>query len=73
MKESKQAPTPRLSDSLEGLPALIVLLSIEPVTFLFPKGERNSVSFTAPGLMLVGIAFVLIGYCGFVGLDSYGG
>ncbi len=34
MKESKQAPTPRLSDSLEGLPALIVLLSIEPVTRL---------------------------------------
>ena len=34
IKESKQAPTPRLSDSLEGLPALIVLLSIEPVTRL---------------------------------------
>lgn len=47
-------------------------LAIAPL-FLFPKGERNSVSFTAPGLMLVGIAFVLIGCCGFVGLDSYGG
>lgn len=34
MKESKQEPTPRLSDSFEGLPALIVLLSIEPVTRL---------------------------------------
>lgn len=34
MKESKQGPTPRLSDSFEGLPALIVLLSIEPVTRL---------------------------------------
>jgi len=47
-------------------------LAIAPL-FLFPKGERNSVSFTAPGLMLVGIAFVLIGCCGFVGLDSYEG
>ncbi|WP_370846140.1 hypothetical protein [Parasutterella sp.] len=41
--------------------------------FLFRNSERNSVSLTAPGLMLIGIAFVLIGCCGFVGLDSYGG
>lgn len=39
----------------------------------FQNSERNSVSFTAPGLMLIGIAFVLISCCGFVGLDSYGG
>lgn len=47
-------------------------LAIAPL-FLFQNSERNSVSFTAPGLMLIGIAFVLIGCCGFVGLDSYGG
>lgn len=47
-------------------------LAIAPL-FLFRNSERNSVSLTAPGLMLIGIAFVLIGCCGFVGLDSYGG
>ena len=47
-------------------------LAIAPL-FLFRNSERNSVSLTAPGLMVIGIAFVLIGCCGFVGLDSYGG
>lgn len=47
-------------------------LAIAPL-FLFRNSESNSVSLTAPGLMLIGIAFVLIGCCGFVGLDSYGG
>ena len=32
-------------------------LAIAPL-FLFQNSERNSVSFTAPGLMLIGIAFV---------------
>ena len=41
-------------------------LAIAPL-FLFRNSERNSVSLTAPGLMLIGIAFVLIGCCGFVG------
>lgn len=46
-------------------------LTMAPL-FLF-QNDGDPVSFTAPGLMLVGIMFVLIGCCGFVGLESYGG
>ena len=46
-------------------------LTIAPL-FLF-QNDRAPVSFNAPGLMLIGIMLILIGSCGFVGLESYGG
>lgn len=45
MKESKQIPTPLLSDSFEGLSALLMLLNTEPVTRLlglFDLSKYNS-------------------------------